>query len=197
MTNNTEIEYKNLLTVTEFQNILKQFPFDMPFEQTNTYFDTPSQQLEKAGMGLRIRQFETYGEQTLKIPSQTKAHQLTEITDRLTLQQAKALSQAKVVLAPSSVTTKLQTLHISHRALRIIGVATTKRYLCQLPEGLLTLDQTTYYDHVQDFELELEIQSAETPEKSALFFQNLCLQNNIPQRPSTHKVARTVAHFPL
>lgn len=198
MTNNLEVEYKNLLTVTEFQRILQQFTFQPAFQQQNSYYDTDKQALKNAGMGLRIRTFATYGEQTLKIPTApSKKHQLLEITDRLTLQQAQGLRQAQTILVPSTVATELARVNLALDTLHIIGHATTTRHICPLPVGLLTLDQTAYPDKTIDYELELELKSKNSGFQSATYFETLLQKNKIAKRPVTNKVARAVAHFGL
>lgn len=197
MTNNLEVEYKNLLTITEFQSILKQFPFQAYFQQKNSYYDTPKQALKLAGVGLRIRIFQTYGEQTLKVPIEATDHHLIEITDRLTLQQAQGFSQAQTILVPSSVADKLATLNIDLADLEIIGQATTTRHICHIPAGILTLDQTNYPDKKIDYELELELESKNSGLQSAAYFTSLLRKNKITKRPVTNKVARAVAHFSL
>lgn len=197
MTNNLEIEFKNLLTNTEFQNILQQYPFEPPFIQTNIYFDTPTQTLKQRHMGLRMRLFATSAEQTLKIPAQQADHQLIEITDRLTLQQAQQLSQASKILIPSTVSQKLTALNINAVPLIIIGHAKTTRQLAQVPAGLLTLDQTDYPDGAQDYEIELELQSDHHLQESTQFFQELLQQFQIPNRHVVNKVVRSTQHFVL
>lgn len=194
MTENLEIEYKNLLSEAEYEIIQAAFVFQTPFVQTNLYYDTVGRQFKAAKLGLRIRTFADHAEQTLKIPNGPD-HRLMEITDPLTLAQAKALTAEASILVPSQVADALTQRHYEPNALLIIGQAQTTRALCQLPVGLLTLDQTVYQDQTRDYELELEVQNAAQPENSPAFWQRLLTQHHIETRPVTNKIQRAVKHF--
>lgn len=190
-----EIEFKNLLTEKEFQEILKQYSFTAPFVQTNYYFDTSAKLLQQKSIGLRIRLFQTTAEQTLKLSTTKAEHQLTEITDPLTLTQAQALVQQNQIYLHGATANQLTRLKVKISDLQIIGLAKTERYLATLPAGLLTLDRTTYADHAQDYECELEIQNVAKAYQNKHFFLNLLAQNDIPNRAVTNKVVRAVQHF--
>src|SRR5699024_8270211 len=69
MSQNIEIESKNILTSQEFQKLLNKLPFPKQgINQTNYYFDTGNMLLRKLSCALRIRKIgETY-HLTLKEP---------------------------------------------------------------------------------------------------------------------------------
>lgn len=190
-----EIEFKNLLTASEYADLKQSYPFGHPFRQQNFYFDTAVSALRRINCGLRIRIFADYAEQTLKIPAPLKSaakHQLYEITDRLTVAQAQQLVAQQQIMAPSQVATALAARQIDRTQLQLIGSGSTLRCLAPLAAGDLTLDQTSYPNQRQDFELELE---TTTPATSVTFYHELLQQHQIPQRPRQNKVARAVAEF--
>jgi uncharacterized protein YjbK len=68
MQTNLEIEYKTLLSLSEFDQLGKRFSHIAPVRQTNHYFDTPELGLRGNKLSLRIRTFDNAAEMTLKIP---------------------------------------------------------------------------------------------------------------------------------
>lgn len=186
MTTALEREFKNPLTQAEFQRILTQYEFAPAFIQSNLYFDTPAGDLKKRRIGLRIRCFATYGEQTLKVSRHDQAHALTEITDSLTLAQAKAGQ----LQATGQVNTYLQKIGLPLNLLQPLGLITTKRRQCLLPIGLLVLDETTFPDQTTDYEIELETQQAKQSITLAAWLDQL----DLPKRPSLNKIQRLLKH---
>ena len=75
MSKEIEIEFKSMLTLDEYTELLRYYNVtDEQFVmQTNLYFDTADFQLKHLGMGLRIRRFTTKAEATLKIPQDVAA----------------------------------------------------------------------------------------------------------------------------
>ncbi|MCH4171300.1 MAG: CYTH domain-containing protein [Lactobacillus sp.] len=195
MSKELEVEYKNLLTRSEFTAILKAYDFQAPFTQENHYFDTPSASLKHLGIGLRIRQFQTRAEQTMKVPTANDDHHLIEVTDPLALVQSQQLVAHQQIWPDGSVGQRLIDLKIPIDALTIIGLAKTKRYLWPSKYGLLTLDQTSYQDQTEDFECELELTPAAVAENSETFFMDLLDKYAIPTRPVINKVVRAISHF--
>lgn len=183
-----EIELKNLLTADQFRQIKQQFEFARAFTQTNYYFDTPDQQLYQQHCGLRIRIFNDYAEQTLKVPTAqatANQHELLEITDRL----PQELATKQQLLKTGEVTAALAQRQISLAQLKVFAAATTTRQIATLNVGKLTLDQTNYPNGHQDYELELE---TTTPREAQEFFVELLQQHQISRAPVINKVARAV-----
>ena len=73
MTEQIEIEFKNLLTETEFEHLLRNFHIsrDQFITQRNHYFDTPEFLLKDRACALRIREKDGQYEMTLKQPLPT------------------------------------------------------------------------------------------------------------------------------
>lgn len=187
MSQQIEHEFKNLVTATEFKRLQQHYPFATPFNQTNLYFDTRTQQLQRLGWGLRLRVFTTHAEQTLKVPF-GQDRRLQEITDQLPLAQARQVQLS----APSQVSVKLATEAITFDQLQLIGFAKTQRQQAQLSSGLLVLDKTVYADGLVDYEIELEVQQTGT---SVTAFQALLTKQHISVRKVANKVQRAKQHF--
>src|SRR5690625_4119666 len=72
MAQEIEIEYKMLLTKTEFERLLSSNPFPKAGEkQINYYFDTKHFSLQKKSCALRIREKNNIYQLTLKEPHTT------------------------------------------------------------------------------------------------------------------------------
>lgn len=68
MAENLEIEFKTMLSQSEYQQLITHYQLTATdFKtQTNSYFDTPDFQLKAKNCGLRIRRYENLAEYTLK-----------------------------------------------------------------------------------------------------------------------------------
>ena len=109
MQTNLEIEYKTLLSLSEFDQLGKRFSHVAPVRQTNHYFDTPDLKLRANKLSLRIRTFDDAAEMTLKIPQ--KVGNL-EHNIALTSEEANAILATKALprLALSIRTKKINFL---------------------------------------------------------------------------------------
>src|SRR5690606_35990657 len=83
MSQEIEIEFKNILTKDEYEKLLKEFNIEqqMIIRQTNHYFDTPDWHLRKLSSGLRIRETKSKTVCTLKEKTSQNTH--LETTDVL------------------------------------------------------------------------------------------------------------------
>src|SRR5688572_17446881 len=70
MSQNIEIEFKNIITKSEFEKLINHFGLveESFFTQENHYFDTPDFALKNQGSALRIRKKNEKYELTLKQP---------------------------------------------------------------------------------------------------------------------------------
>ena len=103
MSQQIEIEFKNLLTKTQYEQLLRAFSIrdEQIHKQINHYFDTPEQHLKNLASGLRIRIFDHAIECTLK--EKSAEHQHLETTDLLTTAQALQRNQiSESYLRPNS-----------------------------------------------------------------------------------------------
>lgn len=190
-----EVEFKNLLHQHEFQQIKAAYPFAPSFLQANYYYDTAAHQLHQQHCGLRIRIYQDHAEQTLKVPATITTaahHELVEITDPLTVGQARALTATQTIATTGQVAAALQERKLPTTTLQIIAQGVTQRRIALLPAGQLTLDQTTYPNGQQDFELELETTEIAVAEP---FYHQLLQRFSVPQRPVVNKVMRAISQL--
>lgn len=182
MATNLEIEYKTLLTKTEYDKLSEKYKSHPIFEQTNYYFDTPNYALKSHKMSLRIRILNQKAEITLKIPQEVGNK---EYNIKLSLEEANNIIQTNNF--PSNDITKiLNQENITLNDIKCFGHLTTKRREVKLPIGLLAIDFNEY-SNVTDFELELEVSDSNQGKKD---FNQFLINENIQFKYSKSKVAR-------
>lgn len=185
MSQELEIEFKNLLTEKEYTSLLEQFGAKQTdlFTQENYYYDTTEGLLKQLGSGLRIRMLPLNAELTLKTPL---GQHLLETTDALTQEEAEQLIKNHTIKADGAVAQKLSELSVPLTDLYCFGSLKTERFEKVITEGLLVLDKSTYAGKV-DYELEFEAQSHE---KGKSFFDQLLHKYDIPVRQGKNKIQR-------
>lgn len=188
MSQELEIEYKNLLTKTEYDQIMTEFQLshENPFTQTNYYFDTTDFQLKAHHSALRIRTRpdQSYAEMTLKTP---KEGQLLETTTQLTLEQAQSFIQQQTIEPTAEIVQELQKIGLEQiKSLTLFAELTTTRREKQVPQGTIVLDHS-WYGTQEDFELEVE---STTETDGLALFRAILQQCNIPHRQTPNKIRR-------
>lgn len=183
MSEHLEIEYKNLLTESEFKKLQSFFSSsdDEFLTQENDYFDTPDFALKKNGCALRIRyKLGTY-EMTLKEPRKIGLLETNEIIT----ERARILFLKENIFPAGAIKNKLKQLGIPVEKVVHFGTLKTLRVEFPYAGGLLVLDKS-YYLNKEDFEVEYEV---DDPKKADNFYKLLeTLQ--IPQRKTENKVQR-------
>ncbi|WP_326717480.1 CYTH domain-containing protein [Vagococcus jeotgali] len=192
MSQEVEIEFKNMLTEKEYQQLNNSlFASSKSFTQTNYYFDTPSEALKQAGMGLRLRKLKDKNECTLKVPTDNP-HSYLELTDNLTDEQMKDSLENLSIPSASEAAKYLRSKDIDPTALDFIGDITTIRKEVNLQDTqLLVLDESQFQDGIVDYELEMEVSDISNSEE---LFNSLLREHGITHRPSKKKVARMIAY---
>ncbi|WP_336638116.1 CYTH domain-containing protein [Lysinibacillus fusiformis] len=185
MTQEIEIEFKNLLTKHQYEQLLQDFHIgnNAIHRQTNHYFDTPTHAIRKLQSGLRIRQIGEYYECTLKETNAEHAH--LETTDQLTADQAQKMLEGEGFFA-QEVAKKLALHGIPLDQLRVFGSLTTDRVEIPYKEGLLVFDHS-YYLQCDDYEVEYEAKDAI---KGKAIFDEFLQQYGIPKQETDKKIAR-------
>lgn len=153
MATNNEIEFKQLLTESQYNVIHKTYFNEIePFKQTNFYIDTPDFDLKDHKSALRIRVKDDYLEMTLKIPAEVglteynfETHVVPELNKTIPKQSL-----------PSEIAEQLTKMDINLTELIILGSLKTERLEKEINGNLLVLDKSTYLDF-EDFELEYEV----------------------------------------
>jgi uncharacterized protein YjbK len=179
-----EIEFKNLLTKVEYENLLKTFNVEEKdiFKQSNHYFDTPDFSLKNVGSALRIREKKNSFELTLKQPA---AVGLLETTQHLSSNEFEAAIKQQI-FPKGIVQERIEQLKIAFNNIVYFGSLTTKRVEFPYKEGLLVLDHSFYLEK-EDYEIEYEVEDFQTGQ---LVFQELLKQYDIPIRKTQNKIAR-------
>ncbi len=185
MSQEIEIEFKNLLTKEQYELLLNEFKIDqnMIKRQVNHYLDTPDWHLKELFSGLRIRETKTKVVCTLK--EKTSEHTYLETTDALTREDAFNILEGNSFPAPS-VKDKLKQLQIPIEELKVFGTLTTDRVEIPYEQGILVLDHS-YYLNRDDFEVEYETNDEII---GATTFSNFLIKYSIEKRHTDKKIAR-------
>lgn len=184
MVQELEIEFKNILTEVEYNNLLSAFSIspEQVHLQENFYFDTPSFSLKDSGCALRIREKNAGYTLTLKQPVE---HGLLETHQTLSKEEAQSMLDGGILIE-GQITDIIRDLSINPLEITYFGSLQTKRAEVQYKQGLLVLDASYYLNH-QDFEVEYEV----TDEKIGhARFLELLSTHSIPVRKTENKIRR-------
>ena len=184
---NLEIEFKNLLTKSEYEVLLEAAFSDgnqKKIVQQNYYFDTKDHQLKDQHSALRIRKTDSFNELTLKVPSQ--GH-LLETNLSLRDNVCSEILKAKQ-LKLSTIHADIEIDNISNDSVfYLFNQFETVRFEQTKGDHLLVLDQTTFQNGTIDYELEIESSDAEM---GKAFFEEFLQSHSISIRPAKPKIAR-------
>ncbi|GAA3631746.1 CYTH domain-containing protein [Lactobacillus hamsteri] len=204
MSKNREIEAKTILSKEVYQKLIAAFPVKSDFIQENYYFDTPDWVLKDHNIGLRIRIYSDHAEQTMKVPDtrplQKKFHEVIEINDDLSLDDAKnfvdqAKNNQKFVFSGNIGSYLDKHFKDEKTKLNLFTWSKTRRILANGPENCeLTLDDTQYPDGYEDYELEIENTDPELIKKVQLQLEKDFLFTQTKENTNQNKIARALAH---
>ncbi|CAM3032963.1 CYTH domain-containing protein [Staphylococcus argensis] len=183
MATNNEIEFKQLLSETQYTQIEDAyFQQATPFTQTNYYIDTPDFVLKDHLFALRIREKNDSLEMTLKIPAEVG---LLEYNFETTIrpEMDDVLDPSDI---PQDIIDELKSIDANIERLTVLGSLTTKRMEVNLDKTLLVLDQSNYLDKT-DYELEFEVENHDEGRKK---FERILNQFNIDYHEPDNKVKR-------
>lgn len=190
MSQQVETEFKNLLTKEEYEMLIIDFNLEdtEPVQQTNVYYDSPDWKLRKLGMGLRIRLYDNYAEQTLKSP--ISEHKMLETTDRLTHEEGQNFVDSGELKRDGFIAKKLTEHSINVADLEQVGQLSTVRYEIPAESGTYFLD-ASYYQDQNDYELEYETDDLENGIRE---FEQFLIARNINRRETVQKIARALKY---
>lgn len=152
-----EIEYKNILTKKEYDQLVAQyFQKQQPIKQVNYYFDTSSFDLAKNRYALRIREKNEQYILTLKQPHEAG---ILETHEALTKTEVISLLTGKSVLKPK-IAKQLNEINVLLGQVVYYGNLTTYRLETTIEQITLVLDHSVYNNN-EDFEIEIEAPSKE------------------------------------
>jgi len=186
MTTHLEIEFKTLLTNTEYELIRSYFSLQntSPIKQTNIYFDTEDWFLKNKHIVLRVRIKEEMFELTLKIKS-PKGN--IEINEPITKEVYYDIVN-KHILPDGVIKLTLKELNIDFASVK--AELTTYRYELEYKNCLIALDKSYYYDQF-DYELELE---APDYDYGLTIFNELLEKFNLTLRKAKPKAVRAIEY---
>jgi uncharacterized protein YjbK len=184
MSQNIEIEFKNLLTKAEYERILKAFNIteNQIFTQENLYFDTVDFELKKNKSALRIRKKGTDYVMTLKQPREIG---LLETNQKLTNEEASAAIH-NGSLPGGQIKQLVEENNIPFAKIKYFGSLVTNRAEIVYENGLLVLDYSIYLQQ-EDYEMEYEVEDYQEGLKN---FHALLNRFKIPERQTENKVRR-------
>lgn len=184
MAHETEIEFKNLLYIDEYDMLCDFFGVTQENAKTlaNHYFDTATLHIKDMNSGLRIRETDGAFEATLK--RMVDAHTSLETNVPLSKEQAVAIFAGAAF--PDEITTQLQQADVPLAEIKAYGSLTTTRIEVDYKGGIVVLDHSVYLQH-EDYEIEYEVQDATSGQQA---FHALLERLHIPMRPTKKKIAR-------
>ncbi|WP_404427612.1 CYTH domain-containing protein [Ureibacillus chungkukjangi] len=185
MAQELEIEFKNVLTKQQYENLIKKFQVtdEMIIRQTNHYFDTTDFHLKKLLSGLRIRETKKRIVCTLKERTAENTH--LETTDEISKEQADSMLAGKGFFA-ESVKAKLLLLGVQVDQLKVFGTLTTDRVELSYKGGTIVFDHS-FYLNCDDYEVEYETDEESLGKE---IFEQFLKDNNIPKQVADKKIAR-------
>ncbi|RYL90271.1 CYTH domain-containing protein [Sporolactobacillus sp. Y61] len=184
MSHELEIEFKNMLTESEFKQLCRLFDLNESsfFKQINDYFDTPTFGLRNKKSALRIRHLNGQHDFTLKQPYNGNT---LETHQALSKEESDKLIQLGIMPA-GTIEQAISGSGVNVDQLVHIGELMTLRSEFPYQKGTLFLDHSYYLNH-EDFELEYE---AEDDAEGRQIFSKLLKKASIPLRPSKNKILR-------
>ncbi|GKU81809.1 CYTH domain-containing protein [Niallia sp. NCCP-28] len=184
MTQNIEIEFKNLLTKKEYLQLKSHFDIkdEDLFKQENHYFDTSDFLLKKNKAALRIRKKQDFYELTLKQPHKDG---LLETNKTLTPQESEDIFKTGAI-KENQIINLLAQMDIPSHNIQYFGSLSTIRAEKKIGNGLLVLDHSFYLNE-EDFELEYEVTNRQ---KGLTDFERILQKFQIPKRQTKNKVQR-------
>lgn len=184
MVQEIEIEFKNLLTKSEFQYLLHTFFIKEEVFQTqiNYYFDTADFSLKKLKTALRIRLKDEKYTLTLK---QAINEGALETHQPITKSEADLMLNNNHFPA-GEIKNLLNKNLVIIENINFIGTLTTHRAELSFQNGILVFDHSQYLNH-EDYELEYEVNNREQGYRS---FMNLLKTHRIPIRKTKNKIQR-------
>lgn len=179
-----EIEFKNLLTESEYDKIRNDhFSGEQPLHLTNYYIDNNELQLINNLLMLRIRVEDGTQLMTVKIPDERHVvYEYSGITD-IELTEGAAIDESSI---PENIKEQLEKRNIKMESLAVQGSLITERFEKPLNLGLLVLDKSTYLG-TTDFELEFEAPDVSTGQAE---FTQILKNYGIVRRDEIVKSAR-------
>lgn len=174
---NIEIEYKVMIDKKGYEKLLNHFNGQLSsFKQTNYYFDSIDEKINKNKLSLRIREKNNKYIVTLKEPYENGR-----------LEHEYVVKNNELASFPSQIINLLNKYDIKVSELYNFATLTTIRNEIKIDDSLLCIDYSTY-NEMEDYEVECESNSLE---KGQAIIENLLNSLSISYTKSTlSKTAR-------
>ncbi|ANC76663.1 hypothetical protein ABE65_007560 [Fictibacillus phosphorivorans] len=184
MSQEIEIEFKNLLTQLEFLRLIDEFDVKQEafHKQTNYYFDTQQFDLKHHRSALRVRTKNNGNTLTLK---QKLDKHILETHQTVSEEIFEGLLNGDP-LPSGEVSDQIKKMNIDVKEITYLGELTTFRAEFPYKDGLLVLDENHYLGKI-DYEIEYE--SADYISGLNNFNELLTIKQ-IPVRDTESKIAR-------
>jgi len=183
MSQEIEIEYKNLITKEEYNQLLAAYSFQTAGKkQINYYFETKNKELREHGCALRIREKENTYTLTLKEPRQTGLLETHDIIQKDVFQK---WINGDIIPQPHT-SKQFKNLGVKPKDLVYMGSLETIRREATYKNVLLVLDISRYNNKI-DYELELEAPDEST---GSYLFEKILNNGGIPKRNTPNKIKR-------
>lgn len=180
MAKELSVEFKTLLSKSEY-NKLAKLHSDKPSNlQINYYFDTPRFTLKASDIGLRIRKRENY-ELTLK---RKKGYALIEINEILTEEQFQDFLKTGIIPS-ASINNDLSEIIKGQNIINYMSLSTF-RITFPYKNGIIAIDKCEYVNTI-DYELEYHTSNYDEGKRT---FIELVKENCIVYKKSQPKIKR-------
>jgi uncharacterized protein YjbK len=179
-----EIEFKNMLTKEEYQSLLNTFSIKESeiITQINYYLDTSDLSLMKNKCALRVREKNGKFKLTLKQPVSEGLLETNQVISASTFAEIKK----KGLLPEGEVKDVLYRAGINTKTVCLLGTLQTNRVSFPYKDGVLFLDHSSYFNK-EDYELEYEVTNREAGNTVFLELLNFY---HIPKRNTDNKISR-------
>lgn len=180
MAKELEVEFKTLLTKSEYTKLAKLYADKPSNLQINYYFDTPRFTLKASDIGLRVRKRDKY-ELTLK---RKKGYALFEINEELTEEEFNEFLKTGIIPSEAINNDLLEII----KGQSIINYMSLSTFRITFPHknGIIALDKCEYVDTI-DYELEYHSSIYEEGKRT---FIELVKENNLVYKKSQPKIKR-------
>lgn len=177
-----EIEFKNLLTLAQYNEIYNYYKLDnIPtITNNNYYYDTKNEKLKEYNAALRIRHSNILKELTLKIKKDKKNIEINKDLFDDNIQSIINFSNLPIEIKEYLSFLDEENLFLNEK------IETIRKEI-SIDGGLLVLDKNNFLNGIVDYELEFEVKSYE---KGKIIFSNILKKFEIQKKEALPKIAR-------
>lgn len=178
-TQNTDVEFKSLLTKEEYDFLMKEFKGKTDF-QTNHYFDTERFSLKALDASLRVRERNDFS-----LTYKRKKGYSTDVrTVEITKEQFEEIKKTGTVEIPE-IADELSSVIKDQKIFNFLSLSTLRMYL-PFEEGVLNIDKSEYCG-ITDYEVEYSSKSYHQGKDTFIKFIN---DYGIKYKKSDKKIKR-------